>query len=75
MVDDVDARVEAPAVSIADPARVQALVEQVPGGADPISELPVDGLRLLAELLGPTPKPTGRASSKEADSADELSRA
>ncbi|PRP94456.1 hypothetical protein ENSA5_40750 [Enhygromyxa salina] len=36
------------------PERASALVEQVAGGADPISELPVDGLRLLAELLGPT---------------------
>ena len=34
-----------------------------------------DQLRWIAELLGPTPKPTGRSSSEEADSADELSRA
>ncbi|KIG14860.1 hypothetical protein DB30_06242 [Enhygromyxa salina] len=30
------------------------LVEQVAGGADPIGELPVEGLRVLAELLEPT---------------------
>ncbi len=33
-----------------------------------------DGLRWLADLLGPSPKPTGK-SAKNADSADELSRA
>jgi hypothetical protein len=33
---------------------LDALLERVPGGADPIAELPVSGLRLLAELLPPT---------------------
>jgi hypothetical protein len=32
-------------------------------------------LRWMAELLGPTPKPSGKAAAGEADSADELSRA
>lgn len=34
-----------------------------------------DDFRWMAELLGPSPKPTGRAGRKNADSADELSRA
>lgn len=33
---------------------LDALLERVPGGADPIVELPVSGLRVLAELLPPT---------------------
>jgi hypothetical protein len=33
---------------------IDALLERVPGGADPIVELPVSGLRELAELLPPT---------------------
>ncbi|MBW2507939.1 MAG: AI-2E family transporter [Deltaproteobacteria bacterium] len=32
-------------------------------------------LRWMAELLGPTPRPSGKAAAGEADSADELSRA
>lgn len=32
-------------------------------------------LRWMAELLGPTPKSSGKSTTKEADSADELSRA
>lgn len=32
-------------------------------------------LRWMAELLGPTPKPTGKSRTGKADSADELSRA
>jgi len=34
-----------------------------------------DELRWLAELLGPSPKPTGKSGRKSTDSADELSRA
>ncbi len=34
-----------------------------------------DDLRWLAELLGPSPKPAGKSSEKNSDSADELSRA
>ena len=34
-----------------------------------------DDLRWLAELLGPSPKPTGKSGAKDSDSADELSRA
>ncbi|MGB8222392.1 MAG: AI-2E family transporter [Polyangiales bacterium] len=34
-----------------------------------------DDLRWLAELLGPSPKPRGKAGAKTPDSADELSRA
>jgi predicted PurR-regulated permease PerM len=34
-----------------------------------------DDLRWLAELLGPSPKPTGKSGEKDPDSADELSRA
>jgi hypothetical protein len=33
---------------------LDALLERVPDGADPIAELPVSGLRILAELLIPT---------------------
>ena len=34
-----------------------------------------DDLRWMAELLGPSPKPTGKSKAKNADSTDELSRA